>query len=237
MIIIRAFRAIDDQEACYKFIEGHRRLLEIHFGVAKVTSSNTDWVKSESTIVIIVEDETGNKVYGGARVQMVDNKIPLPIEFALGHYDPKIFELVREGCCEICGMWNSMEVAGMGIGSLILCRVCVSITNQLPVDKVYVLCAPVTTRMGKRVGAVVEDRLGDKGIFFYPKDDFVATAMAIHDCDELNHADPNERINILELREHPDQIKIEKGPKGEFEVQYKLTIPNLPLKNSKISLP
>ena len=227
MIKIRAFRAIDDQEACHKFIEGHRRLLEIHFGVAKVTSSSQDWVTSENTIVIIVEDETGEKVYGGARVQMVDGKIQLPIEHALGHYDPKIYEFVKPGCAEICGMWNSMEVAGMGIGSLILCRVCVSIVNQLPIDKIYVLCAPVTTRMGKRVGAVVEETLGDKGIFFYPKDDFVATAMAILDVDVLEHAEEKERENILELRKNPNQLKIEKGPKGEFEVQYQLEIPKL----------
>lgn len=227
MIKIRAFRAIDDQEACMKFIEGHRRLLEIHFGVAKVTSSSQDWVKSENTIVIIVEDETGEKVYGGARVQMVDGKIQLPIEHALGHYDPRIFDFVKTGCAEICGMWNSMEVAGMGIGSLILCRVCVSIVNQLPIEKIYVLCAPVTTRMGKRVGAVVEESLGDKGIFFYPKDDFVATAMAILDVDVLAHAEEKERENIFELRETPNQLKIEKGPKGEFEVLYQLEIPKL----------
>lgn len=226
MIKIRAFRAVDDYEACMKFVEGHKRLLEIHFGVAKVTSTNLDWVYSENTIVIIVEDETGEKVYGGARVQMVDGKIPLPIEHALGHYDPKIYEFVKTGCAEICGMWNSMEVAGMGIGSLILCRVCVSVVNQLPIDKIYVLCAPVTTRMGKRVGAVVEESLGDKGIFFYPKDDFVATAMAIYDPDTVMSADEKERENIFELRAKPNQIKIEKGPKGEFEVEYQLLIPN-----------
>ena len=79
MIKIRAFRAVDDYEACMKFIEGHRRLLEIHFGVAKVTSTNIDWVYSENTVVVIVEDETGEKVYGGARVQMVDGKVQLPI--------------------------------------------------------------------------------------------------------------------------------------------------------------
>lgn len=234
MIKIRAFRAVDDYDACMKFIEGHRRLLEIHFGVAKVTSTNIDWVYSENTIVIIVEDETGDKVYGGARVQIVDGKVQLPIEHALGHYDPKVYEYVIEGCAEICGMWNSMEVAGMGIGSLILCRVCVSVVNQLPINKIFVLCAPVTTRMGKRVGAVVEENLGDKGIFFYPKDDFVATAMAIHDCDTLTHAEEKERENIFELREHPNQIKNEKGPKGEFQVEYQLLIPNNQYLNSKI---
>jgi hypothetical protein len=226
MIKIRAFRAIDDYDACLRFIEGHRRLLEIHFGVAKVTSASNDWVKSESTIVLIVENETGDKVYGGGRVQMVDGKIPLPIETALGHYDPKVHDMVQPGCAEICGMWNSMEVAGMGIGSLILGRICVAIVNQLPIDKIYVLCAPVTTRMGKRVGAVVEERLGDKGIFFYPKDDFVATAMAIYDVDVLEHAEENERQAIFDLRLNPNQVRLEKGPKGEFEVNYNLEIPN-----------
>jgi hypothetical protein len=227
MIKIRAFRAIDDPETCSKFIDGHRRLLEIHFGVAKVTSTNTEWINSENTIVIIVEDEGGEKVYGGARLQMVDGKISLPIEHALGHYDPRIFEYVKEGCAEICGMWNSMEVAGMGIGSLILCRVCVSIVTQLPINKIYMLCAPVTTRMGKRVGAVVEESLGNKGIFFYPKDDFVATVMTILDINILSHAEERERINIFQLRKTPNQIKIEKGPKGEYEVKYQLEIPNI----------
>ena len=226
MIKIRAFRAVDDYDASMRFIEGHRRLLEIHFGVAKVTSSNNEWVKSESTIVLIVENEDGTKVYGGGRVQMVDGKIPLPIQHALGHYDPKINEMVKPGCAEICGMWNSMEVAGMGIGSLILGRICVAVVNQLPIDKIYVLCAPVTTRMGKRVGAVVEESLGDKGIFFYPKDDFVATAMAIYDVDTLVHAEEKERQAIFDLRSNPNQTKTEKGPKGEFEVNYKLEIPN-----------
>jgi hypothetical protein len=81
--------------------------------------------------------------------------------------------------------------------------------------------------MGKRVGAVVEESLGNKGIFFYPKDDFVATAMAILDVDKLVHAEENERNNIFELRKNPNQIKKEKGPKGEFDVMYQLEIPNI----------
>lgn len=208
-----------------RFYEGHSKLLEIHFGIAKITSGNVDWINHKNTIVIIVEDETGTKTYGGARVQLADGVIPLPIETAIGKYDPKIYTDVREGSAEICGMWNSKEVAGMGIGSLILCRVAVALMSQLPIDRVHVLCAPITTRMGKRVGAVIDTSLGNEGIFYYPKDDFIATAMIIKDVDVLSSAEPKERELMFDLRQNFNQVRTETGPKGNFEVSYQLSLP------------
>jgi hypothetical protein len=226
-INVRAFVAPDDPEACMRFYEGHSKLLEIHFGIAKITSGNIDWLQHRNTIVVIVEDESGTKTYGGARVQVADGVLPLPIETAIGKYDPNIYTYVRKGSAEICGMWNSKEVAGMGIGSLILCRVCVALMTQLPVDKVHVLCAPITTRMGKRVGAVIDKSLGNEGTFYYPKDDFIATAMVIDDIHGLPNADPSEQELIHILRENPVQHRQEKGPKGIFDVNYQLEVPNL----------
>src|SRR3546814_16772702 len=96
------------------------------------------------------------------------------------------------GTCELCGLWNSREVAGMGIGSFILARVGAVISSQLPLKSIFVLCAPVTVRMGKRVGAVVEKELGNEGMFFYPKDDLIATAMRLRNVYDLSHADRSE---------------------------------------------
>lgn len=225
LIKVRAFIAPEDPEACMRFYEGHSKLLEIHFGIAKITSGNVDWINHKNTIVIIVEDETGTKTYGGARVQLADGVIPLPIETAIGKYDPKIYTDVRPGSAEICGMWNSKEVAGMGIGSLILCRVAVALMSQLPIDRVHVLCAPITTRMGKRVGAVIDTSLGNEGIFYYPKDDFIATAMIIKDVDVLSNAEARERDLMFELRKNFNQLRTETGPKGNFEVYYQLSLP------------
>ncbi|WP_246858877.1 hypothetical protein [Chitinophaga sp. XS-30] len=225
LIKVRAFIAPEDPEACMRFYEGHSKLLEIHFGIAKITSGNVDWINHKNTIVIIVEDETGTKTYGGARVQLADGVIPLPIETAIGKYDPKIYTDVRPGSAEICGMWNSKEVAGMGIGSLILCRVAVALMSQLPIDQVHVLCAPITTRMGKRVGAVIDTSLGNEGIFYYPKDDFIATAMIIKDVDVLSSAEARERELMFELRKNFNQLRTETGPKGNFEVYYQLSLP------------
>lgn len=227
MINIRAFRAVDDPESCDKFIEGHSRLLEIHFGLAKITSSSTEWAKNPNTIVLIVEDEAGEKIYGGARIQIVDNLMPLPIETAIGKYDKKIFQFVGKRTCEVCGMWNSIEVAGMGIGSLILTRISAAALTQLPVDKVYVLCAPITMRMGRRIGAIVDIELGNNGTFYYPKDDFIATALVLRDIETLVHAEPAERERIFDLRKNPLQVRTENGPKGNFDVSYDLRIANL----------
>src|SRR5690606_32514515 len=123
MIQIRTFRAPDDPEACDKFIIGHRKLLEI-FGITQITSNRHDWVDDPNTIVILVEHSETKMVYGGARIQMVSERYSLPIQAAIGRYDSKIVDLIRYdqqrgGTCEICGLWNSREVAGMGVGSYI----------------------------------------------------------------------------------------------------------------------
>src|SRR5690606_10831013 len=115
MIQIRTFKAPDDPEACEKFIVGHKKLLEI-FGITKITSNRQDWVDDENTIVILVEDKETKTVYGGARLQIVSGKYPLPIEIALGKYDAAIHEMVNadfrtSGASELCGLWNSREVA------------------------------------------------------------------------------------------------------------------------------
>jgi len=229
MIQIRTFKAPDDPEACEKFIVGHRKLLEI-FGISKITSNRQDWVEDNNTIVILVEDKDTRTVYGGARLQIATGEYMLPIEIALGKYDAKIFQMVKEdqingGTCELCGLWNSREVAGMGIGSYILARVGAVVSTQLPVKSIFVLCAPITVRMGKRVGAVVESDLGNRGLFYYPKDDLIATAMRLRDIRDLSHADETEQRKIMSLREQPHQLRDERGPKGTFKVEYNLLIP------------
>ncbi len=223
-VVIRAFKPAQDPETCLKFIEGHRRLLEIHFGISKITSSNTEWLDHENTYVIVAEDKERTKVYGGARVQLPDGKIPLPIETAIGKYDPNIHTMVVPGTCEICGLWNSMEVAGLGIGSMFMARVGIVVALQLHIKKIFFLCAPVTVRMGKRVGGVIETDLGNKGTFFYPKDDFVATAMVIKTDEMFTLADAKEKERIIDIYKNPIQQVVEIGPKGELFVDYQLKI-------------
>ncbi|WP_442590993.1 hypothetical protein ACSBL2_07150 [Pedobacter sp. AW31-3R] len=231
MIHIRTFRAPDDPEACSKFIVGHKRLLEL-YGITQITSNVQEWVEDYKTIVILVEDKETKFVYGGARIQLKTDRFELPISSAIGRYDAKIYDMInaddqRGGTCELCGLWNSREVAGMGIGSHVLARVGSVLSAKLPIVSLFVLCAPATVRMGKRVGCVVETSLGNNGLFYYPKEDLVATAMRLRDWNDLSNADDSEREKIISLRENMHQVIEERGPKGVYQLEYNLDIPNL----------
>jgi hypothetical protein len=214
-----------------RYVEGHSKVLRI-YGITMITSAKVMWFDDPDTYVILVESEDGDKLYGGARIQVAGGTYPLPIEDALTKFDPQVHTLVRElapaGTGELCGLWNSREVAGLGIGSIYLGRVGVALAMQLKLNSLYALCAPATVKNCLRVGFLVEDRLGDKGTFYYPKEGLVATAVLLHDVPELSTADMDEREKIMDLRRIPVQQKMEKSPRGgDLEVDYHLTIKNL----------
>ncbi len=116
-IYIRAFRAIDDRDSSMKFVDGHKRVLD-NVGVTEVTSSNYEWIDNPSVYVILIESGDRTKVYGGARVHLVDGKTPLPVEEATKEIDPKIVDMVKtsalEGAGEICGLWKIGRAWGRG---------------------------------------------------------------------------------------------------------------------------
>lgn len=226
---IRAFRAIDDPESSQRFIDGHRKVLEVH-GVKKVTSSNHEWAKNPAVFVIIVESLDRKKVYGGARVHAAGGTQALPIEEATGYMDPKIYSFVNdfavEGTGELCGLWNSVEVAGLGVGSFFATRAGAVITEQLGIKSLFALCAPYTVRWAERVGCRVLTEVGNQGTFYYPKLDLLATAVLLQNTETLEHAKRSEQVKIRELRSNLQQITTEVSPgrRLEVEVEYDLLI-------------
>ena len=230
-LVFRVFRATDDIESCKKYVEGHVRVLKI-FGITMITSAKAEWFDDPDTYIILVQSEDGEKLYGGARVQVAGGKFQLPIETALSKFDNSIHSLVKElaieGTGELCGLWNSREVAGLGIGSIFLGRVGVAIATQLKLKTLFALCAPATVKNCLNVGFLIENRLGDDGTFYYPKEDLVATAVLLNDIDTLSSADQGERDKIFELRQDPELKKIEQGPRDKvLDIDFHLTIPNL----------
>jgi hypothetical protein len=230
-IVIKAFRAPDDKTACHKFVDGHMKVLKI-YGITMITSANIEWFDDPDTYVILVESEDGEKVYGGARVQIAGGKYNLPIEKAVMTMDNHVSDVVKEyaktGTAESCGLWNSREVAGLGIGSMYLGRAAVAITRQLKLTTLFGLAAPATVKNSMRVGFEVATFLGNNGTFYYPKEDLIATAVIIKDTENLPTAEPDERTIIQDLRLNLFQHKHEQGPKGRtLDVVYDLAIPNL----------
>lgn len=229
---IRAFRAAEDVESCNRYIDGHKKILEI-YGVPKVTSSTTQWKDDPNSYVILVESVESEKIYGGARIQVVSPSLPLPIEDAVGELDPYVYSLVndlnKKRTGELCGLWNSREVAGLGIGSVFLGRAGVSIVTQIGLGSLFALCAPATVQNCLRTGFLVEERLGDKGTFYYPKLDLIATAVLLKDPVELSTADANEREKIMALRQNPKMSILENGRRGVIEIDFDLEVPHYQL--------
>jgi hypothetical protein len=200
-----------------------------NFGITMITSANIEWFMDPLTYVIVAEDTETTKVLGGARVQVAGPQYPLPIEKAVTELDESIHEVVKqysiEGTAELCGLWNSREVAGLGIGSVFLTRTAVAIAPQIGIKSMFALCAAYTIQMAQKSGYQIATFLGNNGTFYYPKDDLVATAMVLPDVNTLETAHADEKAEILSLRENPTQIKTEEGRRGPFDILYELAIP------------
>ncbi|MBL7718115.1 MAG: hypothetical protein JNL72_04705 [Flavipsychrobacter sp.] len=227
MIRLRLYRAIDDPDSCQKFIVGHRHVLE-NIGVTKVTSSQDEWMHNPDVYVLIVEDTTDARVLGGARVHIASATSKLPIEAATSYLDSKVTSVIEshipEGTGEICGLWNSREVAGMGIGSVFLTRAAVAISEVIGLQSLFALCAPYTVKMAQNVGFRIEERVGNKGAFYYPKLDLIATFMMLPDVPVLSTADDEERGIIMKLRGTPVVERIEKYRNRDVHLYYQLTL-------------
>lgn len=236
---LRAFRAIDDPGTCEKFIEGHTQVLS-NIGITKVTSSRHDWMYNPAAFVMVVESLDGERVYGGARVHVAGGNQPLPIEDATSALDSKIFDLIWQyaqyGTGELCGLWNSREIAGYGVGSIFLIRAAAAISYQIGIQSLFALCAPYTIKPGEAVGMELEPNVGNKGTFYYPKLDLIATTMVLKDVPILSKAHLEDKEAILKLRENLDIIRAEVLRNKEIEIDYKIAIPKLQEWNLKESI-
>jgi hypothetical protein len=225
-VIFRAFCAKDEPESCQKFIDGHRKVLEA-YGITMITSNNALWFEHANTYVILAEAADDGRALGGVRIQIADDRLPLPIVHAVGQVDQKIHEVIYkhkgESIAEACGLWNSREVAGYGY-SFYLLRAAIALAYLVDVDTLFALAAPVTVEMCLKAGFKIERYLGNDGFFNYPKLDLVATAMVINDLQSLTNATAADRENIFNVMKVPEQRLSVNGPKGEITIDYKLSL-------------
>ncbi len=226
-VTINVCRADLNPEECQRYIEGHQKVLAA-YGVSQVTSADLRWAKEPYTYLVNIDSIETGEILGGARVQLANGTLPLPIETAINNLDPRIYDMVREKAkkrtAEYCGLWNSRKVAGYGIGSIILGRVGSAILDQLNLGSIFAFGSPATLPLCKRVGYKVITSLGNNGTFYYPKEDLLATALIIDDPLELKSARPGERTAIFDLRKKPIQTTVANGPKGEIKIEYNLLI-------------
>lgn len=216
-LYFRAFRAVDDRAACMKFVEGHTHVLEV-FGITQITSAKIDWILNPDVFVIIVTAEEDGKALAGGRIHQANRKNPLPIEDAVGYMDERIYQMVEErtnaGTGELCGLWNSWEIAGLGIGSMHLSTACVAFADLIKLSTLFGLCAPATYRNSIRGGFRVINEIGINGKFYYPKEDLTATSILIDDIKNLPLTHEPERTIAMDMRanhQYKQQIQAKTG--------------------------
>lgn len=233
---LRAFRAIDDPETCALFVEGHANVLS-SIGITKVTSSKNEWTTNPAVFVVVIESLNRKTVYAGVRVHVAGGTEPLPIEQATGGMDPAIFDLVwrcaQEGTGEVCGLWNSGEISGYGVGTIFLIRAGVAISHQIGLQSLFALCAPYTVKPVVCVGMELESSIGNNGTFYYPKLDLVATTMLLKDIPTLVKAYEEDRSAIFKIRENKSLVRTEKLKERRIKIHYETEIPLLDQWNLK----
>ena len=227
-LYFRAFRAVDDRSACMKFIEGHTHVLEI-FGITQITSAKIDWVLNPDVFVILVTAEENGRALAGGRIHQANRKNPLPIEDAVGYMDDKIYQMVEErtdaGTGELCGLWNSWDIAGLGIGSMHLSTACVAYADLINLSTLFGLCAPATYRNSIRGGFRVINEIGINGKFYYPKEDLTATSILVDDIKNLPLTHEPERSIAMNMRSNPITKQIIQSKTGEeITLHFDLTI-------------
>lgn len=225
---IWSFRAVENPEACERFMEGHRNVLMNH-GVKNVVTAKAEWMQDENVWVVLVDSPDGKKTYGGARIHVSVPGKRIPIQDAVGYLDPAIDAFVeahrKNGLGEICGLWNSVEVAGMGVGSVYLIRAGLAIIQSLNITQMFALCSPYTYRMAASFGFFPLREIGESGKFAYPTEKLIATVTFQEDTLAMNGAYEEERNIIFDLRNSPNQRKIETARNGlSVEVNYELKI-------------
>jgi len=203
-ISIRSFRAIDDLESCMRFREGHLGVLEA-FGF-KLTSSTEEWMFDPGTHVIIIESPDREHTYGGSRLQLFGSKLELPIQSAVGEDIPELDNYLasRTGpVAELCGLWNSVAVAGLGIGSVYSIRSAIALGGILGYTEMIALCSAFTYRISHKYGFRLVDSLGEGGKVFYAGANQYAHITHQQNILTLPDSDEIEKLKISEIRQNP----------------------------------
>jgi hypothetical protein len=170
-------------------------------------------------------DET--EILGGIRLQISDDENYLPVELAIGKMDDKIYPLIKKlredgGVGELCALWNTKKIAGVGI-SMLLTRAGISIVNQLNIKTLVGICADYTLKMFEQVGFVVNKSLGVNGEFLYPNENYKARVLGILNAVSLENTAEFDKARIRSMRENPIQNYVEIGSKNNIEINYNLS--------------
>lgn len=227
-VVLKILRASEDVVLCQAMVEGHKRVLHA-YGIKNISSFNTDWFGRDDVILIVAMSADGNKILAGTRLQSGDNPEDFPLYQAVGHMDeglkPWLSNLVKDGTMELNGMWNSIELAGMGLGVEWMVQSAMASMSILDLRNILALTSPVTRKMRDKMGWSIKDQFGDDGYFKYPNDKLLASIEQFVFPDDLPKSQKDVRVFLEELWADPTGYVMNiKGPKGKLKVRFNISV-------------
>lgn len=227
-VVLKILRASEDVVLCQAMVEGHKRVLHA-YGIKNISSFNTDWFGRDDVILIVAMSADGNKMLAGTRLQSGDNPEDFPLYQAVGHMDeglkPWLSNLVKDGTMELNGMWNSIELAGMGLGVEWMVQSAMASMSILDLRNILALTSPVTRKMRDKMGWSIKDQFGDDGYFKYPNDKLLASIEQFVFPDDLPKSQKDVRVFLEELWADPTGYVMNiKGPKGKLKVRFNISV-------------
>lgn len=225
-IRIKAFKASNDMISCLRFQEGHLDVLR-SFGF-KVSSTQEDWMLSDDAYVILVESMDSSRVYGGARLEFCNKDRLVPIQSALADLAPEINDFISNKkssqIAELCGLWNSVSVAGMGIGSVYSIRSALAVAGLLKIENILALCSVHSYRMASVFGFSLLKEVGSEGIVYYEGAKQNAHVTFHGDFLKLENVSLEEKEKIMSLINKPVQNVLEERNGTNLSITYELDI-------------
>jgi hypothetical protein len=223
---IRAFRPSLDKETSHRFLEGHYEVIRA-FGF-KLSSATESWIDDPTSYAIIVESIDRKKVYGGARIHSGASVFPLPVIGAVYEEAPEITGFVQSlqgrQFGELCGLWNSMSIAGMGVGSVFSIRAAIALAGLVGIDSLIALCSVHSFRMAHRYGFNLVESVGRSGEIPYAGAKQIARLTYQPDVVSLPNSQELERNAIFSLRTEPVQLANELLRGDSVDINYDLSL-------------
>ncbi len=222
-ITIKAFKAVDDPDACKEYVHEHVKVLE-DIGVFSALKPDLSWIEDPNVIVITARHEHLGLV-AGIRLHVASFGHELPMQKQLSKLDNRISaylgDLLPDGNGEICGLWNAHRFAGRGVPMLLM-ETAVAIANQVGLTSMVTFIAEYVAPYAAQSGFKLMDQLQNGGIFVYPIPTIKSHAMVLSDALSMCSADTLHRQRILSLRLRPHQKRSECPKDVLLEVEYEL---------------
>ena len=196
---VRVFRADHYPERCHALVDGHQAVLAA-YGIQKLATFNRDWIGNPNVLVVAAiangsgVDGLDERILGGARMHLAESVESMPLMQAIGNQDPNLgafmAPFVEEGAYELGGMWNSIELAGMGVEATFLIKAAMATLTMVSGRHLFALTSPVTRRMQAPLGFLTEEGIGNDGYFTYPTPKLRATIARYTFPEQLEIANP-----------------------------------------------